>query len=93
MNRIAVSFVSIGLEKKHLALVHVMWWECYLPRNVMWWALDKHKVPTKYVGLIKDMYSNVVTRVRTSDGDTDDFPIRIGLHQGSALSPNSLSEG
>ena len=58
-----------------------------IPRNVMWWALDKHKVPTKYVGLIKDMYSNVVTRVRTSDGDTDNFPIRIGLHQGSALSP------
>ena len=27
-------------------------------RNVMWWSLDKHKVPTKYVGLIKDMYNN-----------------------------------
>ena len=40
-----------------------------------------------YVGLIKDMYNNVVTSVRTSDGDTDDFPIRIGLHQRSALSP------
>ena len=53
----------------------------------MWWALDKHKVPTKYAGLIKDMYNNVVTSVRTSDGDTDDFPIRIGLYQGSALSP------
>ena len=25
--------------------------------------------------LIKDMYNNVVTSVRTSDGDTDDFPI------------------
>ena len=25
--------------------------------------------------------------VLPSDGDTDDFPIRIGLHQGSALSP------
>ena len=49
--------------------------------------MDKHKVPTKYVGLIKDMYNNVVTSVQTSDGDTDDFPIRIGLHQGSALSP------
>ena len=58
-----------------------------IPRNVMWWALDKHKVPTKYVGLIKDMYNNVMTRVRTSDGDTDDFPITIGLHQGLALSP------
>ena len=51
-----------------------------IPRNVMWWALDRHKVPTKYVGLIKDMYNNVVTSVRISDGDTDDFPIRIGLH-------------
>ena len=47
--------------------------------------LTNIKVPTKYVGLIKDMYNNVVTRVRTSDGDTDDFPIRIGLYQGSAL--------
>ena len=26
-----------------------------IPRNVMWWALDKHKVPTKNVGLIKDI--------------------------------------
>ena len=53
----------------------------------MWWTLDKHKVPTKYVELIKDMYNNVVTRVQTRDGDTDDFLIRIGLHQRSALSP------
>ena len=26
-----------------------------IPRNVMWWALNKHKVPTKYVTLIKDI--------------------------------------
>jgi len=58
-----------------------------IPRNVMWWALDKHKTPTKYVTLIKDMYNNAVTSVRTNDGNTDYFPIRIGLHQGSALSP------
>ena len=48
-----------------------------IPRNVMWWNLDKYKVPTKYVGLIKDMYNNIVTSVRTSNGDADDFPIRI----------------
>ena len=53
----------------------------------MWWALDKHKVPSKYATLIKDMYNNVVISVRTSDGDTDDFLIMIGLHQGLALSP------
>jgi hypothetical protein len=34
------------------------------------------------------MHDNIVTSVRTSDGDTNDFPINIGLHQGlSALSP------
>jgi hypothetical protein len=33
------------------------------------------------------MYNNIVTIVRTSDRDTNDFPINIGLHQGSALSP------
>jgi hypothetical protein len=27
-----------------------------------------------------------VTNVRTSDGDTNDFPINIGMHQGSILS-------
>ena len=32
-----------------------------IPINVMWWALDKHKVPSKHVTLIKDMYNNVVT--------------------------------
>jgi hypothetical protein len=35
----------------------------------------------------EDMYDNVVTSVRTSDGDTNDFQINIGLHQGSVLSP------
>ena len=48
------------------------------------------RLSTKYITLIKDMYDNVVTSVRTSNGDTDDFPIKIGLHQGSALSPYIL---
>ena len=34
-----------------------------IPQNVMWWALEKHKVPAKYITLIKDMYDNVVTSV------------------------------
>jgi hypothetical protein len=53
----------------------------------MCWALQKHKVSTKYITLIKDMCDNIVTSVRTSDEDTSDFSINIGLHQGSALSP------
>jgi Reverse transcriptase (RNA-dependent DNA polymerase) len=62
-----------------------------IPRNIMWWALKRKLVPTKYVTLIKDMYTNVVTCVRTCDGESDTFPIKIGLHQVSALSPYIFS--
>ena len=34
-----------------------------------------------------DILRNAMTFVRTCDDDTTDFPINIGLHQGSALSP------
>jgi hypothetical protein len=60
----------------------------------MWWALEKHKVSTKYITIVIDMYDIVVTSVRTSDCETDTFPIMIGLYQGSALSPHIfLSDG
>jgi hypothetical protein len=76
-------------QKKELHMVFIDLEKAYekVPMNIMWWALQKHKVSTKYITLIKDMYDNVVTSVRTSDGYTNDFPINIGLHQGSTLSP------
>lgn len=36
--------------------------------------------------IIKDMYDRVVTSVRTTCGETGDFQLTIGLHQGLALS-------
>jgi hypothetical protein len=36
--------------------------------GMSWWSLQKHKVSSKYITLIKNMYDNVVTSVRTSDG-------------------------
>jgi hypothetical protein len=72
-------------QKKDLHMVFIDLEKVYdrVTRNVMWWALQKHKVSTKYITLIKDMYDNVVT----SDEDTNDFSINIGLYQGSSLSP------
>jgi Reverse transcriptase (RNA-dependent DNA polymerase) len=58
-----------------------------IPKNIMWWALKRKLVPTKYVILIKDMYTNAVTCVRACYDESDTFSIKIGLHQGSALSP------
>jgi hypothetical protein len=77
-------------QKKDLHIIFIDLEKTYdkVTRNVIWWALQKHKVSSKYITLIKDMYDNVMTSVRTSDRDTNDFPINIGLHQGSALSPH-----
>jgi hypothetical protein len=57
-------------EQKDLYMVFIDLEKAYdkILRNLMWWALDKYKVPTKYVKLIKDMYDKVVTSVRTTDG-------------------------
>jgi hypothetical protein len=66
-------------QKKDLHMIFIDLEKAYdkVPRNVMWWALQKNKVSSKYITLIKDMYDNVVTSVRTSDGDTNDFQINI----------------
>ncbi|GKF66251.1 retrovirus-related pol polyprotein LINE-1, partial [Tanacetum coccineum] len=47
--------------------------------------------PKRYIRVIRDMYNGAMTRVRTSI-ETDFFPIEVGLHQGSAISPY-LSRG
>ena len=44
-------------------------------------------VPECYVEFIQDMYKGARTSVRSAAGLTEDFEVRVGLHQGSALSP------
>jgi hypothetical protein len=57
------------VQKKDMHMVFIDLEMSYdkVSSNVMWWALQKYKVSTKYNTLIKDMYDNVVTSVRTSD--------------------------
>jgi Reverse transcriptase (RNA-dependent DNA polymerase) len=57
-----------------------------ISKNVMWWTLEKKKVSTKYVVFIKDIYTNIVTSVKSCDDKSNVFSIKIGLHQGSAMS-------
>ena len=44
-------------------------------------------VSEKYVKIIQDIYNRVQTHVWCSVGETEKFPVKVGLHQGSALSP------
>jgi hypothetical protein len=61
-----------------------------IPREILWKALEKKGVRVRivYIRAIKDMYEGASTSMRTQDGATEDFPITIGLHQGSTLSPS-----
>ena len=51
-----------------------------VPRDVLWTALEKKEVCVAYIKVIHNMYDGVLTKVRTPGGETNDFPIRIGLH-------------
>ena len=57
-----------------------------VPRDLIWWVLNKKSVPRCYIEIIKDMHRGVVTSVKTTYGKTGEFPVTIGLHQGLALS-------
>ncbi|XP_064074433.1 uncharacterized protein LOC135193915 [Vanessa tameamea] len=58
-----------------------------VPREVLWWALKEKGLPGKYVELVRAMYRGSCTYVRLSAGNTEQFSVAVGLHQGSALSP------
>lgn len=39
-----------------------------------------------YIGVMKDMYDGGKTRVRIVGGDSENFLVEMGLHQGSTVS-------
>ncbi|KAL7841080.1 hypothetical protein SRHO_G00247710 [Serrasalmus rhombeus] len=49
--------------------------------------MKKSGVAEKYVRVVQDMYEDSETVVRCAVGVTNGFKVKVGLHQGSALSP------
>ena len=58
-----------------------------VPREVIWWALRESGVEERLISVIKSMYDGATTAVKIGASESKKFPVRVGVHQGSVLSP------
>ena len=58
-----------------------------VPREDVLNSMRKSGVSEKYVRIVHDMYDDSTTAVMCAVGVTKGFEVKVGLHQGSALSP------
>lgn len=76
-----------GNRKMYCAFVDLEKAYDRVPRELVYWCLRKRGMPEKLVRIVKAMYEGAVTTVNTVFGETEQFEVKTGLHQGSALSP------
>ena len=58
-----------------------------VPREVVRWALRKRGVEEWLVRAVMMLYTGASTVARTGAGDSRSFEVKVGVHQGSVLSP------
>ncbi|XP_063533678.1 uncharacterized protein LOC134743977 [Cydia strobilella] len=85
--RIMMEKYRINNQDLHLTFIDLEKAFDRVPRKLVWQALRTQQVPEYYIELIQDMYNNVSTRVRSLAGVSKAFEVKVGVHQGSVLSP------
>ena len=58
-----------------------------VPREVIWWSIQKLKIDEWLVRIVQPMYKEVKSRMRVSAEYSNLFDVWVGVHQGSVLSP------
>ena len=58
-----------------------------VPREIIRWTLRRQKVPEKLINIVMALSVNASYKVKTSSGTSEDFWIRVRVHQGSPLGP------
>jgi hypothetical protein len=88
-------FIVRQLQEKYLAKKKDLWLAFVdlekafdrVPREVVWWALRHEGVSEGLIQVIKAMYDGGMTSVKHKGGDSRFFEVKVGVHQGSVLSP------
>jgi len=58
-----------------------------VPREMISWAMRKLGVEEWLVSAVMSMFTGAKTVVRTAYDNSKGFEVKVGMHQGSALSP------
>ncbi|KAK3541095.1 hypothetical protein QTP86_013354 [Hemibagrus guttatus] len=85
--RILMEKYSHGQRELHCLFVDLEKAYDWVPRVELWYCMRKAGVAEMYVRVVQDMYEKSRTVVRCAVGQTEEFKVEVGLHQGSALSP------
>ena len=91
----AAIFVVRQLQKKYLAankriyMVFVDPEKAFdiMPWKVIWWVLRKPGLEKWIVRLVQEMYANAQSRVHVGERYSEEFEVKVSVHQGSVLSP------
>ena len=76
-----------GQKELHCGFVELEKAYDKVPREEVWYCMRKSGLAEKYVRIVQYMYDDITTAVRCAVGLTEGFDVKVGLHQGSALSP------
>ncbi|MCI4382174.1 hypothetical protein PGIGA_G00260740 [Pangasianodon gigas] len=85
--RILMETYRDGQRELHCVFVDLEKAYDRVPREELWYCMRKSGVAEKYVRVVQDIYERSRTVVRCAVGQTEEFKVEVGLHQGSALSP------
>ena len=88
-------FMARQMQEKHHAVKKPLYFAFVdlekafdrVPRDVLWWALRTLGVEEWAILAVQSMYANARSRVRVDDQYSDEFGVKVGVHQGSVLSP------
>ena len=75
-----------GQRELHCVFVDLVKAYDRVPREDLWYCIRKSGMAEKYVQLVQVLYEESETVVRCAIGTTERFKVKVGLHQGSALS-------